>query len=254
VQVRAAHRADGCARTIWWAEAALALVQEYHLLAEILDTSLRQLHAAAVDLSAPLCSLVPSLDSATLEVLAGTESGLSVSQIARLANRGSRQGHTAVLDRLVDHGLVTADRANQGYLYKLNRQHVLADAVLSAYGARPVIISRLVAAVEGLSPRPVHASLFGSFARREAGPASDIDLLLVFSDSGYEDQAWPEQVQELAGQVLSWTGNRLEYIVLAVAELHRVAKAVEPIVESWRTDALVLHGDDLEFLLASMRS
>ena len=54
-----------------------------------------------MDLSFPLRSLVPSLDSAVLEVLAGTESALSATQIAHLADRGTRQGQALVLDRLV---------------------------------------------------------------------------------------------------------------------------------------------------------
>ena len=73
-----------------------------------------------VDLTSPLRTLAPSLESAVLEVLAGTESGLSATAIARLAPRGSRQGQYTVLTRLVDHGLVLADPSSTGALYRLN--------------------------------------------------------------------------------------------------------------------------------------
>ena len=128
------------------------------------------------------------LDSAVLEVLAQTESGLGVSQIARLAGRGTRQGLAPILDRLVEHGVVLADPAVRGYLYRLNRDHVLAESVLGAARARITIVARLTEAVQALTPRPVHVSVFGSFARREAGPGSDIDVLVVLPADAVADE------------------------------------------------------------------
>lgn len=78
-----------------------------------------------------------------LEVLARTESGLSATQIARLAGRGSRAGQRDVCNRLVEHGLVLADPANRGYLYRLNRSHVLADPLLAVARSRSTILDRL---------------------------------------------------------------------------------------------------------------
>jgi predicted nucleotidyltransferase len=202
-----------------------------------------------VDLTFPLQSLVPTLDSAVLEVLAGTESGLSATQIARLAARGSRQGQALVLDRLVEHGLVIAEPANRGYLYRLNRDHVLADAVLSACRARRRVLDRLTEAVKALDPEPVHVSVFGSFARREAGPDSDIDLLVVLRALPASDTGWSDQLQDLADRVLSWTGNRLECLTFTVDELHAVAASGEPIVESLRDHAVTLSGVHIDTVL-----
>ena len=202
-----------------------------------------------MDLSSPLQSLVPTLDSAVLEVLAGTESGLSATQIARLAVRGSRQGQALVLDRLVEHGLVIADPANRGYLYRLNRDHVLADAVLIACRARRTVLDRLTEAVKALDPEPVHVSMFGSFARREAGPDSDIDLLVVLSAPPASDTGWSDQLQSLADRVLSWTGNRLECLTFTVDELHAAAARGEPIVESLRDNAVTLSGAQIDTVL-----
>src|SRR5664279_3861208 len=121
----------------------------------------------AVDLTSPLRTLAPSLESAILEVLAGTESALSASTIARLSRRGTRQGQWTVLTRLVGHGLVLADPSSTGSLYRLNREHVLAPAVLSAVAARQEVLRRLTAAVANLGP-VASAAVYGSFARREA--------------------------------------------------------------------------------------
>jgi len=78
-----------------------------------------------MDVSSPLRSLVPSLDSAVLDVLSRSESSFGPTQVVRQAGRGSRAGIQLVLDRLVEHGLVLAEPTNRGHMYRLNRDHLL---------------------------------------------------------------------------------------------------------------------------------
>ena len=204
-----------------------------------------------MDLSSPLRTLSPGLDSAVLQVLAGTESALSASQIARLAPRGSRTGQLPVLNRLVEHGLVTAEPANQGHLYRLNRDHVLAGPVLAIARSRTAVLQRIQEAVDRLHPEPVHVSLFGSFARGEAGPDSDIDMLIVTAtDDGLDDDAWFDQIDQIGARVQAWTGNRLEHLVLSLDRLHQVVATNEPIVRSWIEESELLMGRPLATLLA----
>jgi predicted nucleotidyltransferase len=200
-----------------------------------------------MDLTSPLRSLIPSLDSAVLEVLAGTESSLSLAQVARVAPRGSRPGLALSMARLVEHGLVTATPANRGEMYRLNRDHILADAVLSASRARSTILARIGEHASRMEPQPVHVSVFGSFARREAGPTSDIDLLFVLPVS--PDDEWYEQVSRLDDLVQAWTGNRVEYLVFSVGDLARVVQRREPIVESWLADCVTVHGPSIESVI-----
>jgi predicted nucleotidyltransferase len=205
-----------------------------------------------VDLQLPLRTLVPSLDAATLAVLAATESALGTSRIHRLSGRGSRAGHQKVLDRLVKHGLVLAEPANTGFTYRLNRDHVLTPTLLGALTVRPALLDRLSHAVAALRPEPEHAAVFGSFARGEATEDSDIDLFLLMPD-GYErgEESWEEALQNLENQVLAWTGNRLEVLVLDRAQLKVVIAADEPILRSLRNDAVTVHGADIAKVLAS---
>ena len=152
----------------------------------------------------------------------------------------------------VEHGLVSADPANTGFLYRLNREHVLAPAVLSAVAARREILRRLTAAVVHLLPVPVHASLFGSLARGEAGSHSDLDLLLVTDDDlDTHDPLWTNQVLALADRVVAWTGNRMETLTFTRSRLSDVIAQDEPIVASWLSDSILLHGPSIETLVAS---
>jgi predicted nucleotidyltransferase len=201
-----------------------------------------------MDLQHPLRSLVPSRDWAVLEVLAATQSGLGASQIARLSHAGSRSGQATILDRLVEQGLVIAEPAPLGFLYRLNRDHLLAPAVLQAAGLRSVLLERLREAVEQLSPGPVHASVFGSFARGEANDDSDIDILLIArSDQDVAD--WNTQIDQLDERVQLWTGNRCSCMSFSVERALQLVKQKEPIVDGWVNDGLILIGDPVQDIL-----
>ena len=69
-------------------------------------------------------------------------------------------------------------------LYLLNRDHVAAEAIVALTRLRTPIIERITDALSHWSPEPVHASLFGSFARGEATATSDIDILVVIGPDG----------------------------------------------------------------------
>ena len=199
-----------------------------------------------MDLTSPLRSLIPSLDSVVLEELARTEGALGVSRIHRLGGRGSRAGISLVLDRLVEHGLVLAEPSNVGSVYWLNREHVLFDAILVASNARQEFLRRLGEACSRLQPEPTTAALFGSVARRESGPDSDIDLLLVIPDTtDTQAEVWTDQLDSLRRQVLAWTGNRLEPIVVTSAHLRTLNDAGEPITRSWQDEAVTVFGTDV---------
>lgn len=200
-----------------------------------------------MDLSSPLRSLIPTLDSAVLEVLAGTESSLSLAQVSKLAPHGSRAGLALALERLVDQGLVSALPANRGSMYRLNRQHVLADAVVGAAVARLTVLDRLAERVAQMSPVPDHVSVFGSFARREAGVNADIDVLFVLPNDA--DDTWFEQVGDLSNAIHAWTGNRMEYIVLSREGFTGVVQRGEPIVDSWLSDSVTVYGTAVERLV-----
>jgi predicted nucleotidyltransferase len=134
-------------------------------------------------------------------------------------------------------------------MYSLNRDHVLADVVLGATGARGAFLDRLSDAVQSLSPQPLHVSIFGSFARNEGGPGSDIDVLFILPSGSLVDAGWEAQVRDLGERVLAWTGNRMEHIAYTEDELLDVVKNKAAIVESWRVEALTLHGPDVTALL-----
>lgn len=138
-----------------------------------------------MDLTPQLSSLIPSMESAALTVLAGTQGALGQSQIHRLAPRGNHRGLGLALDRLVEHGLVVAEPSNHGYLYRLNLDHVLTPR-------------RSPPRTRARSSSAVSTVVLGSVARRESGPASDVDLLVVVPDhADADDVVWRDRIRHL---------------------------------------------------------
>lgn len=194
-----------------------------------------------MDLTSPLGSLIPTLDAAVLEVLAETPRPLGVSQIQRLTRRGARSGVHRVLARLLTEGLVTAHATNLGSVYELNRDHLLAPAVMAAAQVRTELFERLTTACAALEPAVLAAAVYGATARRESGPESPVELFLIVGDDHVISEEWDRQLRRLDEQVRSWTGNRLERLVLTEQHLQQV-DAREPIVEAWDRDAIILVG------------
>jgi predicted nucleotidyltransferase len=204
-----------------------------------------------VDLTNPFRSLAPTVESDVLTVLVRSRAALTGRRVQQLAGRSYAQVRD-VLHRLVAHGLVDAERHGNTVAYSLNREHVLATAVEIASSAAGEVERRLRAALGAWVPAPAAAVLFGSFARREGGPESDVDLLLVRPDALAEDDAaWMTQRYDLARQLERWTGNTAQIVELTSAELDRAVEQGDDLIAALRRDGDVLVGPKLRSLLAT---
>jgi predicted nucleotidyltransferase len=200
-----------------------------------------------MDVARPYSAVVPSLDGDVLVVLAGTTRPLTGRQVAELSRRGSRSAVSAVLDRLVEQGLVLRQEAGRAHLHTLNREHLAAGAAEQLASLRSELLRRLFVAFTAWHPAPLHASMFGSAARGDGDTASDIDLFVVrpaqISD---EDDQWIAQVDELSRAVHAWTGNHAGIIEVPAQELSRLFRNRPPVFENLRTDAIHLIGMPLQ--------
>jgi predicted nucleotidyltransferase len=204
-----------------------------------------------MDLSNPLAVVTPTLDAAVLQALAATTGWATGAHVHRLAGTGSDDGVRRVLARLVDQGIVLADQHSHATLYLLNRDHVAADAIVALTRLRGVIIDRIKGALESWSPVPVHAGLFGSFARGEATADSDIDLLVITEPKANPDMT-AEAVDGLAADIRKWTGNNVQIVDRNTDELAAMIGPDDPLVASWRADHIDLMGARLLDLLRDL--
>src|SRR5918998_1703819 len=160
-----------------------------------------------MDHTNPLSVVTPTLDGPILLALSGTTGSFTGRQVHRMTDRGSADGVRKALARLVDQGIVLTDQHPHATLYRLNRDHVAAEPILQLTRIRTTVVDRVREQINGWAIPPLHASIFGSFARNDANSTSDIDILVVPAESTGGTEQWFEQVDRLARQVRLWTGN-----------------------------------------------
>lgn len=217
-----------------------------------------------MDLASPLATVTPTLDAAVLQALSATTGASTGAHVHRMAGVGSADGVRRVLARLVRQGVVLAEEHAHASLYRLNREHVAYEPILALTRLRATIVDKIATALGGWEVAPIHASLFGSFARGEAGADSDIDILVVCGGAGPDgsdhsgDRArftspWEAQVDSLAGDVWCWTGNHAHILEVTLPTLVAMLNADDPLVESWRVEHVHLLGTRLLDLLRTVR-
>ena len=207
-----------------------------------------------VNVSRPIFGVIPTLEAAVLEVLAGTTRAMSGREIARLAGAGSVAGIWRAAARLVVQGLVVAEEHAGITLYTANREHLAWPAIEALVSIRSRLLERITELVAAWPIAPLHVSLFGSAARRDGDAASDIDVLIVRPDSvGDDDDAWASQVGALRDAVSAWTGNRCQVFDVRLAQFAEQVRSGDPLVDSWRRDGIHLFGIAIESLVRTAR-
>src|SRR5271166_5821351 len=232
----------------------------------------RYLYFKIVDLTDPTRAVTSTLDGPVLAVLAQAGRPLTVGEVAAQTARGSEIGVRKSLSRLVGEGIVRATLMGRNRVHELNRAHVAAPVADLLAGLRLELWRRLRETVTAWDPKPVYACVFGSAARGDGGPESDIDLLLVHprfpgetapprskgtaiidaAEGLFEilinmppavpvDQAaWDRQVDQLHGLVPEWTGNRLQAVDLSVREWYAPPEATRGLLKEVSAANVVL--------------
>ena len=173
-----------------------------------------------MDFRRPLQVVTPTLDGDVLSVLARGEAQMTGRELQRVIGHGSHQGIRNAADRLAEQGVVSRRSAGNAYLYELNRDHVAASWIEGLASLPGQVLDRLRDAIRRWEHPPTLVVLFGSVARGEATPESDLDLLVVRPADCEPDQpAWQEQLSNLQMRASAWTGNDARILELGEQEL-----------------------------------
>jgi predicted nucleotidyltransferase len=187
-----------------------------------------------------------SLELPVLRALWRAGSALTGQETHRVTGVGTYGGVRYALERLQRQGLVTGRTVGGSRLFALNREHLSYPALEAAF-ARLDPLSELRERVEALAARhyparDVSVALFGSVARGDAGPNSDLDLLVV---APYDDDRAAALADELETSARAWTGGPVQVLVHTPRSLEAAASADDPLVVSLRRDARVLVGPSI---------
>lgn len=200
--------------------------------------------------------------------LLGTEAGVRV--LRELALHGDEltttllAQRTGITDQSVRNTLATLSDARllrryghgRAAAYQLDATHPVAQMLIALYRAENERISAIHASIreaaERLDPKPVVVWMYGSAARHQDGPTSDLDLLLVVDDPRLTDQVADEFRRELEAVA---DEHRLSISVVPISkdDLARMASQDDPFWRNVSRDAFALAGPRPEALLSRMK-
>lgn len=191
-----------------------------------------------MDLGSPVLDIAPAVRGALLQALARLEQPVTRRRLAAAA--GVAPGNaSAVIEELIQSGLVSETVAGRSSMVVLNRSHLAAGPVLALAGLRGELIRRLRERLSAWSD--LHGAwLFGSVARGDADSDSDVDLLIVVDDLHSPDLH--ERLSRLQADVRSWTGNDLQLVEHSPLSWRKLVRAKNPLVEQIRLDGIALAG------------
>ena len=198
-----------------------------------------------MDLSDPTSAVTATLDGPVLAVLAAAGKPMTVGEVHARMPRGSEVGVRRSLGRLVEQGIVQASEMGRNRVHQLNRDHLAASIASELANLRLELWKRLRNRLGAWKVKPIYACVFGSAARGDGDAGSDIDVLLVHGPfpgdtdprrrsstlsgqlAGLAAQflalqlterdvaRWHIQVDQLHGEVRSWTGNPLQALEMS---------------------------------------
>ena len=204
-----------------------------------------------MQLDRPFLAVTPTVDGDVLSVLARATTSFTPPQVHRVIGHRSEAGVRRALMRLTEQGIVTAERAGNAIQYELNHAHLAAEAIMTIARLRDAFIARLRQHLGAwIIPTP-YAALFGSAARGAMSPSSDIDLFVVRASSvDGEDDAWTDQLHELAVVARDWTGNDVHVLEYEEADLLRVPR--DSVLDEINQDGIALT-DPSDYLRRKLR-
>ncbi|TVP78387.1 MAG: nucleotidyltransferase domain-containing protein [Gemmatimonadales bacterium] len=177
-----------------------------------------------------------------LRALVPLDRPVSGREAARLA--GVSRIALKTLEDLGSAGILNQTEATGQHLYTFNRQHSLAPVFEELFKEErrftAAIFDRLRQALEA-NGSVESAIVFGSTARGEAGPESDLDLLVIVRQQEAREDVHLVLTHLSAG-LSSDFGVRLSPVVITLEQLRKQSEEGDPFIDEVRRDARRIMG------------
>jgi predicted nucleotidyltransferase/predicted transcriptional regulator len=184
---------------------------------------------------------------AVLRALVDTATGFSGNEVARVAGMTPASALKA-LTSLEQIGIVNRQRGGRDHLFTLNRDHVLLKkAILALYRVErefPDIIFEQLSTM--LKKSVISAAVFGSVARKEESPMSDLDLCCVVTIEK-QKKVVRELLEKESPNFYRKFGVKLAPVLFTLDEFRR--KSDNRLIQGILNDNRLIVGQDLWRLL-----
>jgi len=179
---------------------------------------------------------------AVLRVLLGVSVPLNASQIATRTGL-TRPAVASVLADLSTIGAVRSSPAGRATIHWLNRVSVYVEHLISPLfeAERRLPEDMLDSLAEAFHEGTVSVVLFGSYARGEQTPDSDVDVALVAAE-GTSASAVGSAAADHATAFRDKFGASLSYLIYTMAEARSLSSTSPGLLESIKRDGIVVSG------------
>lgn len=182
----------------------------------------------------PFGGLIPGARGAVLSALLRTGAPLTGRQVHSLVGDAhSLWSVQQALKALTQLGIVETQTIGRAGVHTINDEHATVEHLRVL--ADP--IGMLQATVEAAAGRDVEAVIvFGSIARGETTPGSDVDVAVIAA-AGWDGRSALEEA------VRSRLGNDCAVLVFTPDQFQRLARSGEPVIDDILRDGLALIGE-----------
>lgn len=155
----------------------------------------------------------------------------------------------AILDDLLRQGILKKHLSGRSHLYALNKHHFLAEKIAPLLEIEENFFSFLGTWIMNqMDRKPISIILFGSAARGEERPDSDIDLLFIYRTIGSETKLL-EKIHEALSDSLEYFGNRLAPVLTTPAAFQKAVKDRDPFFLHILKEGITLKGATMNEVL-----
>lgn len=202
-----------------------------------------------VDFLHPVEAVIPGAQGKLLAVFAETTADLSVRTAARLSKVSLAQT-SRLLPKLAALGILERADVPPSTLYRLVEDNVASRTIRQLAQARALVLTELGATAKAMPSPPLSIVVFGSFARGDADPKSDLDVLMVHRSGAEASPEWSEGVERWRHVVHRLTGNEVDVMEVDEQEIGPRLRSRRPLWRDIRRDGLSVFGLTLEELVA----
>ena len=182
-----------------------------------------------------------------LRALLPLTSYVSGNEARMLAGVRSKSGMRAALDDLTDLGVLERDQTRRIQLFRINRSHDLVKPLTVLFEAESGRIARLRKALQetldegAVREHTLSIIMFGSNARGDARPASDLDLLVVTQAEPQVERVL-QVLLDAIPEVRRRFGLRLSPYVLEKGRVRERYRDGDPLMQNVHSEGRTLYG------------
>ncbi|HVC70330.1 MAG TPA: nucleotidyltransferase domain-containing protein [Acidimicrobiales bacterium] len=198
-----------------------------------------------MDFLRPVEAVIPGAQGKLLAVFAQTSTALSVRTAARLSGVSIAQT-SRILPDLATLGILESTDVPPSTVYRLIEGNVAARAVILLARSRDLVLAELGEAARSMELPPVSVVVFGSFARGDAGPDSDVDVVIVHESGVESTPIWMDEIAAWRDLARRLTGNEVEVVEVDERDIGTRLRSRRPVWSDIRREGIVIFGRTLD--------